>query len=84
MIDPIKIYFIPSKLTLKLFLVINSTGIINMLDSKNLQNAKIEEEQYWDRIFPLVQDSPHVAIVTDNKIYKRVWGCLFKIVYKIL
>jgi hypothetical protein len=55
-----------------------------MLDRKNLQNAKIEEEQYWDRIFPLVQDSPHVAIVTDNKIYKRVWDCLFKIVYKIL
>tara|TARA_B100000953_G_scaffold6408_1_gene5721 strand:+ start:232 stop:399 length:168 start_codon:yes stop_codon:yes gene_type:complete len=55
-----------------------------MLDRKNLQNAKIEEEQYWDRIFPLVQDSPHVAIATDNKIYKRVWDCLFKIMYKIL
>ena len=71
-------------MTLKLFLVINSTGIINMLDRKNLQNAKIEEEQYCDKIFPLVQDSPHVAIVIDNKIYKRVWDCLVKIVYKIL
>ena len=55
-----------------------------MLDRKNLQNAKIEEEQYWDRIFPLVQDSPHIAIVIDNKIYKRVWECLVKIVYKKL
>ena len=45
------------------------TGIIKMLDRKNLQKARIEEEQYWDKILPFVQDNPHVAIVMDNKIY---------------
>jgi len=47
-------------------------GIIKILDRKNLQKARIEEEQYWDKILPLVQDNAHVAIVIDNKIYKRV------------
>jgi hypothetical protein len=62
----------PSTFTLKLLLVINITGIIKMLDRKNLQKARIEEEQYWDKILPFVQDNPHVAIVMHNKIYKRV------------
>ena len=61
----------PLEVTVKLFLVIIKTGIINILDRKNLQKAKIEEEQYCDKIFPLVQDSPHVAIVINNAIYKR-------------
>ena len=65
---PITIYFIPSAFTLKLFLVIKITGIIKILDRKNLQKARIEDEQYCDRILPFVQDNPHVAIVIHNEI----------------
>lgn len=45
-IDPIMIYFIPSEGTVKLFLVNINTGIIKILERKNLQKAKMEEEQY--------------------------------------
>ena len=40
------IYFIPSEGTVKLFLVNINTGIIKILERKNLQKAKMEEEQY--------------------------------------
>ena len=81
-IDPTIIYFIPSEETLKSFLVINRTGIINILDRKNLQKAKIEGEQYWDKIFPLVQESPHVAIVINNAIYRKVLERLINMLFQ--
>jgi len=40
------IYFIPFVFTLKLFLVTNITGIIKTLERKNLQKARMEDEQY--------------------------------------